>query len=360
MNYAELLKIKLMTKGIRITDEAKLKLTQNNKVPLSIFMYPTTSGIKLKISGTNIYVNAPFKGKCYEQSNLVLDYIGKEFTINENNNNTPVDPIPLNNNILEKNKNGIPFTDLASTQLDRVRISPIDGCAFSCKFCNQNNWEYKLYDSEELIEAARKAIRESPTPIKHMLISGGTPKISDYEYFDNTVQEITKAFDMPIDVMMSPRKDLNCLQKLKSFGVSGLSINLELFDENIANKLAPQKSITIGKTLYFEFLKEAVKIFGEGNVRSILIVGLEPIESTLKGIEELAKIKVVPVLSPFIASDDTLLKDHPTPDIETLIKAWEESKKIVKKYEMNLGPRCIPCQHNTLTFPDKSDFYHYS
>ena len=33
---------------------------------------------------------------------------------------------------------------------------------------------------------------------------------------------------------------------------------------------------------------------------------------------------------------------------------------IVERYGVKLGPRCIPCQHNTLTFPDDSGAYYYS
>jgi len=40
---------------------------------------------------------------------------------------------------------------------------------------------------------------------------------------------------------------------------------------------------------YLDFIQEAVLIFGEGNVRSLLMVGIEPLEDTLRGIEALAK-----------------------------------------------------------------------
>ncbi len=32
---------------------------------------------------------------------------------------------------------------------------------------------------------------------------------------------------------------------------------------------------------------------------------------------------------------------------------------VVERHGVKLGPRCIACQHNTLTFPDASGAYHY-
>lgn len=72
LNKLQLLKIKIMCRGIKITDKAKKSLTQNGKVPLSLFEYPTTSGISLVLSG-NIYVNAQFSGK-FINSTILLDY----------------------------------------------------------------------------------------------------------------------------------------------------------------------------------------------------------------------------------------------------------------------------------------------
>ena len=359
MEYEELLKIKIIAHGIKITNNAKIRLTKNNEIPLSIFTTPTTSGIKLKLNKTNIYINASFADPHYKNSSILLDYKKDNFIIKEGKNTTPVYPISLRKTVLEKNKNGFFYSDLASTQLDRLRIAPVGGCSFSCKFCDISKHKYILHELKDLIEAATKAIKESSMPIKHMLISGGTPATKDYIQFEKTIKEICKNFKMPIDLMVSPIQDITILQRLKSYGINGLSINLEIYNEKIARDIIAQKSL-IGRDVYFKFLKEAVKIFGKENVRSLLIVGLEPIESTIKGIEELSKIGVVPVLSPFVPTSNIKIKNTLPPDEKTLLKIWKKAKNITKKYDIKLGPKCIPCQHNTLTFPDKSNFYYYS
>ena len=66
--------------------------------------------------------------------------------------------------------------------------------------------------------------------------------------------------------------------------VSGLSINLELYEEVEARRYAPNKK-ALGRSCNGQFIKQAVKIFGPNRVRSLLMVGLEPPEATLAGVE---------------------------------------------------------------------------
>ena len=359
MENSKLLKIKIMAEGINISDRAIKKITNNGKNPLSIFEYPTTGGLILKIKGTDIYINASFDREIFPNPSIELDYKDNKYFLIENRSKIFVDLISLPENILEKNKNGILLSDLAMVHLDRLRISPIDGCSFACKFCDMNKWEYKKQNINDLIEAGKRAIDNSSFPVRHILISGGTPKKEDWPYFDEAIRKISENFNLPIDVMMMPVKNLDYLKKLKVYGIKELSINLEIFDDKLAKNLIPQKW-AIGRKFYFEFFREAVKVFGRGNVRSILIVGLEPIESTLKGVEEMIKIGVSPVLSPFIPSLNTELGITRSSSVDELLEVWEKSCEIIKKYgDIGLGPRCKPCQHNTLTFPkNNSEFYY--
>jgi hypothetical protein len=40
-------------------------------------------------------------------------------------------------------------------------------------------------------------------------------------------------------------------------------------------------------------------------------------------------------------------------------RLWDGTLEICAKAGASIkpGPRCIPCQHNTVTFPDGTDFY---
>ena len=83
----------------------------------------------------------------------------------------------------------------------------------------------------------------------------------------------------------------------------------------------------------------------------LILVGLEPAEHTLAGVEHLAAMGVDPVLSPFRPARGTRLADAEPPPVSLLADVLEEARQIAVRHDVALGPRCGPCQHNTLTFP---------
>ena len=109
---------------------------------------------------------------------------------------------------------------------------------------------------------------------------------------------------------------------------------------------------------YLDFIEGAVPVFGEGKVRSLLMAGVESLEDTLRGVEALAERGCDPVLSPFSTDPSTPMKDKKPPTAEFLAELYERARDIVEKHpNVKMGPRCIPCMHNTLTFPDGSGKY---
>jgi hypothetical protein len=83
-----------------------------------------------------------------------------------------------------------------------------------------------------------------------------------------------------------------------------------------------------------------------------------PPEDTLRAVRALAERGCDPVLSPFRPDPKTPMRNHPAPNADLLERLYLDSLEIVSQYQVKLGPRCIPCQHNTVTFPDGSiDYY---
>lgn len=348
----QLLKIKILSQGINISEIAKKELTQSGKYPLSLSEFPTTSGINL-ILPDNIWVCAHFTGN-FKNSRITLDFIKSNFVIIENNKKAKVQISPLPSYITKRNKDGIPYKDLIVTFGDRMRINPIDGCSFRCKYCSFNLKKYQKRPIDWYKEAIDVALNDSKIKPKHMLLSGGTPYPQDRRYVDTVYKSLTQYLisrNIPTDIMLVPRPEKGFLKKLKSWGVDGLAINLEIYNQKIAKRANPQKA-KITRKRYFEFIKEAVKIFRKGKVRSLLIVGLEPIKDTLKGVKEIAKLGCDPVLSPFVPFEGTPLENFKPTTEKDLIKVYTDAEKIVKKFGVKIGPRCVSCQNNTLTFPD--------
>jgi hypothetical protein len=201
------------------------------------------------------------------------------------------------------------------------------------------------------------ALKDPQLPARHVLISGGTPRPEDFEYENEVYERVCQAFpSIDIDVMMVPAPALLDPTRLFAAGIRGLAINLEIYNREHARKLMNGKW-KLGLQHYLDFITRAVEIFGPGRVRSLILVGLEPLDDTLLGVEALAQRGCEPVLSPFRPDPSTPLRMYPPPTRETLAEAYQRSAEIAARYDVQLGPRCVPCHHNTLTFPDGSGYY---
>jgi pyruvate-formate lyase-activating enzyme len=365
LNNVQLMKLMLMTEGMDVSPAAsfELSLRQPDR-PLTLADYVTTSGITLMLE-EDVWVNAPIRRHnpnfVPEQPLHKLDHDGERYLIHSGGEVFPVVPLPVPDYYREVNASEEPYTDYAVTHADRVRISPIDGCGMVCTFCDVPfTAAYRRTRIDGLIDSVRKAFEDKALPARHILISGGTPKPEDYDFLGRVFRAIPERYpQQTVDIMMAPAPGLLDLKQLRDWGVNGLSINLEIFNEGIARKIMPQK-YRVGRKHFLDFIEQAVAEFGLGKIRSLLIVGLEPPEDTLAAVHELAKRGCDPVLSPFRPDLATPLRDHPVPSMELLKRIYCESLELVSAYPVKLGPRCVPCQHNTLTFPDGSSEYYYS
>ncbi len=358
MNNIEFLKLSLYSKGIEITQDARTELFKIwGTDQLTTGDYATTNGITLKLfdpmRNQEVWVNTPFIDYNY---NFVTKPIyqlvtnsGSFFVVGPNTN-IMASPIPVPAYHGKLNQWGEPFTQYVNTHADRARISPVDGCAITCTFCDlPYTSKYRLNPIDRMMDALRVAIEDPQLSPRHVLISGGTPKVEDYSYLQQVYETTCNYYpDLEIDVMMVPYPDLLDLNFLKRIGIYGLSINIEVFDEQIARKITPRK-YGLSRECYLEFIEQAVEVFGVGRVRSSLLVGLESIESTLEGIRALAERGCDPVLSPFRPDPATPLRSRCPPDEGMLRDVVTKAKEIVYKYQgVELGPRCRPCSHNAV------------
>jgi biotin synthase-related radical SAM superfamily protein len=156
--------------------------------------------------------------------------------------------------------------------------------------------------------------------------------------------------------MMLPIPDVLELERLRANGVNELAINLELFGDGARRRLIPEKNALADRDQSLAFIEKAVRVFG-GRVRSLVLVGAEPLEDTLNAIQALAERGCEPVLSPFCPHPSTPMAAHPSPSADQLAEAYERASEVASRNGMRLGPKCVPCQHNTLTFPDDSGYY---
>lgn len=343
-----MLKIMLLCRGISISEKATSYCALNGDID-----YEEFSAVTLQLK-ENIWVTAPCGGILYdlspfvidydsEHSCLILKYFGKTLLATELQKKDVYYDY--------KTKNGHYMSEIMYLGIDRLRIFFRNGCYFrereeACKFCDlvgtKNN-----FTMDEIKEAFEQY--KTYPQIRHFLIGGGSDVPNSN--FDRIIQlsdYIRQTTGKPIYVMSLPCTDKNTLQQLKDAGVTEIAFNIEIFDRNYAKLIMPGKG-KIPYEDYIEALEKAVSIWGnKGNVRSIILIGIDAEEVFLSGIEQLCKIGVSPILSYMHNLPDTPMENYIGPSEVEVQALYYKVLEICEKYNIPLGPECSLCQSNVI------------
>ncbi|MBQ6430862.1 MAG: ATP-grasp domain-containing protein [Oscillospiraceae bacterium] len=253
---------------------------------------------------------------------------------------------------------GLPEIDRKILYLatDRLRIKMVMGCEFKslgvgCRFCNLPISKHR-FTTQEIVTALNN-VKRRKLPFRHILIGGGT--CVEPEIWDNIIELChflkNDAYfqDKPIS-LMSILPPVEKLQPLKNAGIEEVAFNLEISDDALAKELMPGKR-SQDKMTFYAVLCEAVRVFGIGNVRSALLVGLEQGDTTVSEVRGLADIGVIPCLSAFRALPDSEYENtlHPTNEfLRTVYDKSSSSLAGLKGGICELGPQCHACRNNML------------
>jgi hypothetical protein len=372
LSAAELLKFRLLASGIRVGPGVDRAWQERFGGPLTLGEYATTGGVALVLPD-DLYVNAPVDDLA--GATLALSY--DRFVVVDGDTCVEVGVVPVpayhtRTQIDRLDDRVQPYTNYGVTHTDRCRVSPIAGCAWKCQFCDlPYEFRYRKRHQENLLEVIRAAEDDPLAPARHVLISGGTPRAtipardgrparSDEAWIDEVYAFLAQHSPLPVDVMMPPRRDLGYPAWLRSAGVNMMSINLEISDPARAGEIAPAKS-RVGREHTLDYIQAAVEAFGVGFVQSLVVFGcaIEPIESTLRGVQDLVDRGCIPVLSPFRPHHLTPLAGAPAATCDEIVAVFLATREICRRSgnRVRPGPRCIACHHNTATVPDGSPFY---
>lgn len=346
------LKVHCMCHGIRLTSAAIDVLSNSGTVPITIHEYATTGGVTLRID--DMYLNAPFDDWYCDSSRAVLDVDeSRQFHVEYDGVVTRCEVLPLPGYLEATNALGHPVARTTMSHCDRIRVSPISGCTLDCAFCDLPALRYRRHEADEILASIEVAKADTQLPPHHLLISGGSPGPAHFDWFDETLVKVIEGCGLPTDVMMSPREgNLDHVRRFADAGAVGFSLNLEVFGDARATEIMPRKHQRSSPHMARTVEAAVAAVGGQGAVRSIVIIGLEGVEDTLAAIEFLAGLGADPVLSPFRPARGTLLETWSPPSEKYLLEVFREAQKIARRHGVELGPRCIPCQHNTLTMPD--------
>lgn len=345
------LKMSLLVQGVRLSKDAHDYISRENPIKDATFNAIDISifnGLKINCPQNISFSDlSPYHIE-YDTLNGLQLYYKHSFI-----SNVKVD---TNENILDrKTSSGIAYSSIGFKTNDRVRIRHTDICYYkkqgqSCAFCESKyTKQYHISDSDiyEVIDAYEKEI-----DFRHYLIGGASEQMDfEPERIKKIIQYIRKKSNKPIYLMSLPPRDVKHIYDYYQLGLNEVAFNIEIYDRKIASAIMPGKG-KIPISIYIHALEESTKYFGKtGNVRSMLIVGLEPEESLLNGIKDLCAIGVSPMLSVYRPMPLTSMKHIVPPIITDLKRIYQKSENICKQHGLLLGPLCTQCQNNTLSLP---------
>jgi len=216
---------------------------------------------------------------------------------------------------------------------DRLLIlQPFMGCGFfaqqgqACTYCQfdsmLNEQEPPLRDALELVEVVLAALDEREIDTVY-LYNGFTP--NDDMGLSRLIPVIAllrrHLGHRQIALETVAPKDLSVIDALYAAGLDIFICNLEVFDQDKFAEICPGKEQQGGQDAIWNALEHASKVFRSGAVVSHLIVGLEPLDSTLDGLKVLVDKGIVPLLIPFRPLPGTPLQDVQIPALDNVEKA---------------------------------------
>lgn len=351
--YLIKLKIALLNQGVQLTKEANEIITCNGGINASVY-----SSIDISISNFALRVNCPVNTYLCSLSPYYIRAQFGKLVLTYNTTYLCSIKYERENSLKQLvTKSGIPYNQIAFISGDRLRIKYQKYCYYKinkagCKFCPSSkvlsaNPDIPLQDIQEVFDYCLHNFE-----FRHVLIGGGSASPdSNHIHILPIARYIRSQTNKPIYLMTIPPFKEDVLKMYYQAGISEIAFNIEVFDREIAAQLMPGKG-TIKLKTYMEALKNATSIFGEhGEVRSMLVLGLEGTQSFIDGIESLSKIHVQPMISIYRALNNCQLSNHIQPENQYIFDVYSTANAICKEHNLYLGPSCESCQNNTLSLP---------
>jgi len=224
----------------------------------------------------------------------------------------------------------------------------------ACKFCGlELALEYAMpqKNPHDVAEAAEKAYKIGRA--SHAVLTTGTQasRLREVEMMAQTIKAIKKRVNIPVHIVIEAFEDVSLLEKLSD--ADTIDINIETFDPKVFQEVCPGKA-DLNFEMYVKNWKKAVEIFGKNQVSSWIVVGLgEDWDSTIKGLEKMTSMGVIPYLVPLRPSPNTTLADANPPEPGYLLELCEIASNLMRKYDLNLNENLGGCTVCSASSPIK-------
>jgi hypothetical protein len=217
-----------------------------------------------------------------------------------------------------------------------------------CRFCAMGHQiKERKIKSVEHIKAVLKQLIKMGSAVTEVNLNSGTliDDNENVEQYIRVIKAIREITGLPVYAQICPPADLKYIDRLIEAGISAISFNLEIYDEDLRRKIMPAKGC-IPRENYFKAMTHAADILGFEQVSSWLIAGLEPVESTIKGIRHIASAKSIPFVTVFRPLLGSEFEDMTSPEPEEISPIFETLGETLCGMKFNPGKTsggCVKC-----------------
>jgi hypothetical protein len=364
------LKIGLLCQGIRLAEETYTKIVASSTYPDGGKSRAGIAG-----SGRNFVLNPGQEDETVVNIGVIQPFLDRspyEFKM-----------IDDKGWVLENDEKVIRATirepKWHSTSLfDRVQLHGKDSlataltnqCIFKsrgegCKFCIIDVGEKIIVHKPKDIAGAVRRIQGELELRRYTSIDGeeGTIELRDVninsgtlaegatlKLYRETIKAIKEASDLPIGIQICPIPQRD-MKALVSAGVNEISFNLEVFSDEARVEVIPGKARLYSKEDYLKAMREAVEIVGPNQVESWILIGLEPREETIKGMEAIAKTGAIPLPKPFRPLYGAEYEKMPPPSVEEASEIYNVWMEVARSYGLDPSQTRAGCGRCGACFP---------
>lgn len=205
---------------------------------------------------------------------------------------------------------------------------------------------------EQAYEAVKLALSDTEAPLSQIMLNGGNFSDMDksFMYYVSILKRILDAVEesglkIEVHLIVYPPQNLDLLEALKGMNVC-VAMNTEVYDPELFEEYCPGKVEIAGREHMFNALAKAIEVLGKGRVFSILVGGLESVDSLSEGLQFLANMGVTPVINVLHTDPNTPLEKFPNPTPDKIKAMGEQLQRIYKSHDFK--PFYLNCGRNSI------------
>ena len=202
----------------------------------------------------------------------------------------------------------------------------------NCRFCsvglNVGREDAAAKSDDEIVETAKAARAESGITYVD-LNAGHSENPADYERVLGLAARLKRETGLLIGVQTLPHRSFEYYDRLKAVGVNRVSFCFEVFDAVRFAEVCPGKARAYGHEHFLEAIRYCAALGRDASpsapwvVNGEMIAGLEPVASTIRGIDALVGWGAVPTVCTFRPLTGTALEEVEPPAAVDLSPVFE-------------------------------------